>query len=587
MSTTSDGMTLGSQGVGSDQPGDAFEAEIQRALALSLETERMDELRRKRLGIPSLPQKASNSKRDNTVPAKNEKTPVALTKSCSAADSNRIRAAATPQANTGLSNPPRKVSSGGDSGKQPLSATNSLPPAEVDLMSFGFDHVMKNYSGSTTTTAPATTPSGAAPLPSPLQPLASSQSFGMGATGQGLSRPSAMQSQSLRQPQSTMMTSSSVEPSKNPFNPFAPVNSQPMNSQPSALARFHQTRNSFAAPMNNGEKLNRGLGLGVQSQKHISRSSPSSPESRHRMSTTSATTTPTESNSSSDKDAFSDLLSTLGMDIGASKTTEPKKEPAKTKSEDSDVSLINLAPSFKQITSIHHSNSASSLSAMPPPLPPKAKKSHQGQLHVSSSQDSTSMRRIHSNPSFGTMEASATPRPNDLSGLGLGLVPPSVSQNVPQQTDRSSPLSTIPKDSTDPSDLILFGSRSLADKADFFDFSYFDPLQPPTPDPVPEPTSTQTDNQQGNTTTVDSNRVQAEAQPAEEAKAVPKLRSPREVEEANKQRPTSIEVEESEQGGKRPRSICGAKGVQVEVAEPEPWMPKSAVTVASAKQSKV
>ncbi|XP_041472196.1 phosphatidylinositol 4-phosphate 3-kinase C2 domain-containing subunit beta-like [Lytechinus variegatus] len=560
MSTTSDGMRHGGQGVGSSSQDDQLEADIQRAMALSLETERLDELRRKRLGIPSLPKKSVSDRK-----------PVAVTKSCSSALPRGVKTSSVQQQTTctlSSSAPKGGDSSGGSS------STSSA--AELDLMSFGFDHVMKNYSGPPAGGAASATtrPPGPGPLPSPVQsgmPLKNPHSFGM---GQGLTR----SSQSMRQPTNVSMISPNMETvSKNPFAPSY----LPLNSQASSLSRFHQTRGSFAAPSSSADKFGPVLGIS-HPQKHMSRSSPSSPETRHRLTSKSASTTPAEGNTVN-QETFSDLLSSLGVEIGGSKPTIniEKDSTTSNKSTADDVSLINLAPSFEQITSIHKSSSASGLSEQPPPLPPKARKNPQS--HVGSHLEATtssSIRRIHSNPSFGTMEASTSFSQN-ISSFGFASQPSS--QTIPQQGELLSfPPATTPSESTDSSDLMLFRS-SLADRADFFDFSYFDPLQPQTPEPAPEAATTsvpsEPQSQQAGTST---GALGSSESRSEDLEVRPRRTKPSE----DGQRPASIEVEESEQAGKRPRSLYGAKGAAVEVAEPEPWIPKSAVTTASAKKSK-
>ncbi|XP_030844663.1 phosphatidylinositol 4-phosphate 3-kinase C2 domain-containing subunit beta [Strongylocentrotus purpuratus] len=559
MSTTSDGMHHGGQGVSGSSPDDQLDADIQRAMALSLETERMDELRRKRFGIPSLPTKTFS-----------EKKPVAVTKSCSSAVPRGAKPASVQQSNLSSSTPKaddlfRGTSSGSSA-------------AELDLMSFGFDHVMKNYSGPTAGNA-STQPPGAGPLPSPGQsgmPLKSPHGFGM---GQGLAR----SSQSMRQPKGGSMVQPSMEtPSRNPFAPSF----LPLNNQATALSRFHQTRTSFAASNSSADRFGQVLSVS-HSQKQMSRSSPSSPETSHRKTSKSATTTPAEGNNAN-QETFSDLMSSLGVEIGGSKPAgNIQKDSSTTKSGDGGLSLINLAPTFEQITSTHKSTLASGISEQPPPLPPKARRSQQSHIgfHLEATSSSSSMRRIHSNPSFGTMETNTS---ISQSISSFGFASQASSQSMPQPGDRLpfAPPATTPSDSIDSNDLMFFRS-SLADQADFFDFSYFDPLQPQAPEPTPEPTPgptpgpvpSESQSQQTGTSAADAGSTESTSED-------PQVRPRKAKQSESGQRPTSIEVEESEQAGKRPRSLYGAKGAAVEVAEPEPWIPKSAVSTASAKKSK-
>eukprot|EP00057_Strongylocentrotus_purpuratus_P008979 XP_011663453.1 PREDICTED: flocculation protein FLO11 [Strongylocentrotus purpuratus] len=559
MSTTSDGMHHGGQGVSGSSPDDQLDADIQRAMALSLETERMDELRRKRFGIPSLPTKTFS-----------EKKPVAVTKSCSSAVPRGAKPASVQQSNLSTSTPKaddlfRGTSSGSSA-------------AELDLMSFGFDHVMKNYSGPTAGNA-STQPPGAGPLPSPGQsgmPLKSPHGFGM---GQGLAR----SSQSMRQPKGGSMVQPSMEtPSRNPFAPSF----LPLNNQATALSRFHQTRTSFAASNSSADRFGQVLSVS-HSQKQMSRSSPSSPETSHRKTSKSATTTPAEGNNAN-QETFSDLMSSLGVEIGGSKPAgNIQKDSSTTKSGDGGLSLINLAPTFEQITSTHKSTLASGISEQPPPLPPKARRSQQSHIgfHLEATSSSSSMRRIHSNPSFGTMETNTS---ISQSISSFGFASQASSQSMPQPGDRLpfAPPATTPSDSIDSNDLMFFRS-SLADQADFFDFSYFDPLQPQAPEPTPEPTPgptpgpvpSESQSQQTGTSAADAGSTESTSED-------PQVRPRKAKQSESGQRPTSIEVEESEQAGKRPRSLYGAKGAAVEVAEPEPWIPKSAVSTASAKKSK-
>ena len=427
MSTTSDGMHHGGQGVSGSSPDDQLDADIQRAMALSLETERMDELRRKRFGIPSLPTKTFS-----------EKKPVAVTKSCSSAVPGGAKPLSVQQSKLSSSTP-----KAGDSSRGTSSGSSA---AELDLMSFGFDHVMKNYSGPTAGNA-NTQPPGAGPLPSPGQsgmplkspgqsgmPLKSPHGFGM---GQGLAR----SSQSMRQPKGGSMVSTSMEtPSRNPFAPSF----LPLNNQATALSRFHQTRTSFAASNSSADKFGQVLSVS-HSQKQMSRSSPSSPETSHRKTSKSATTTPAEGNSAK-QETFSDLLSSLGVEIGGSKpAVNIQKDSSRTKSGDGGLSLINLAPTFEQITSIHKSTSASGISEQPPPLPPKARRSQQSHMgsHLEATSSSSSMRRIHSNPSFGTMETNTSVSQSISS---FGFASQASSQSVPpsRETDFHLHLQQLP-----------------------------------------------------------------------------------------------------------------------------------------------
>ncbi|XP_071493247.1 phosphatidylinositol 4-phosphate 3-kinase C2 domain-containing subunit beta-like [Diadema antillarum] len=584
MSTTSGGVAPGSQDVQATSQEDQFEADIQRALALSLETQRMDELRRDRFGIPSVAKTTPSGgvapslpQRVTTLPSSTTKKPLAVTKSYSVRDTQTV--------SHGIDTSGRHGASAGLSRKTPLSASMSVPPAEEDLMSFGFDHVMKNYSasskGATSTTAPQVGPS---PLPSPLQsglPSVGPHSFGL-----SMSRPPSLQNTSTRQIQPVGMTKSLDLTSESPKNPFAPplVLTGPQTSH---MSRGQPPRSSVTG---GGDVFSQGLS--VQSQRHMSRSSPSSPETRHREMSglPAATGTPVEANLTSGKEMFSDLLTSLGIDFGSSK---PKAEfpssDSKTPACQSDVSLINLAPTFEQITGIQQGVQSSNLGGPPPqthgqpPLPPKMRRSQQSQMANCLGASNSGMRRIHSNPSFSSLEVQPAPLPLATTGLGPRTGPSPSSQVFSQQSDLQPSVPGTPKGPIDPNDLMVF-NLSLADKADFFDFSYFDPLRPQVPDPEPSPAQAQT--QQPGASPVDRSEEKIDSNAEDESQAVPKLRKPKREEGSGNQRPASIDVEESEQPGKRPRSIHGAKGAAVEVVEPEPWIPKSAVTTASAKKSK-